>query len=61
LGPGEELVKVVWLSEAERQLLELDESAEAAEGRQGQDGDLGSGEDPEHLVAELGSVLGQKL
>ena len=54
---GQQLVQVVRLPEAEGQLLELDEAAEAAEGGQGQDGDLGSREDPEHLLAELRGVL----
>ena len=54
---GEELVQVVRLPEAQGQFLELDEAAEAAEGREGQDADLGTGEDPEHLVAELRGVL----
>ena len=53
----EQLVQVVRLPEAQGQLLELDESPEAAEGREGQDADLGTGENPEHLVAELGGVL----
>ncbi len=56
-GGGEEDVEVIGATGGVGQLLDLDESAEAADDGEAQYGDLRAGEDPEHVVAELGSVL----
>ena len=56
--PREEDVEVVGPPEGRvRQLPQLDEPAEAGEEREGQEGELGTGVDPEHLLGELGGVL----
>ena len=54
---GKEVVEVVGLTETVAQLLNLDEAARATNDGQSQNGNLGPGEDPEHLVRKLNVVL----